>query len=135
MLMGFILHIYIIFGTNLLTGGPTQNCYFLPISVFRRNGISNGVQVKKQPEPPRDRRAPPCRARPCLVGPSGVHRRTSSSYIYLRTPKTSTGTTKHNFHHRKLLYPRYPILELSPALCRRENQPWRASTSTSLPLL
>ena len=24
MLMGFILHFYIIFGTNLLTGGPTQ---------------------------------------------------------------------------------------------------------------
>ena len=28
MLMGFILHFYIIFGTNLLTGGPTQNCCF-----------------------------------------------------------------------------------------------------------
>ena len=26
---------------------------------------------------------------PYLVGPSGVHRRTSSSYIYLRTPKRS----------------------------------------------
>ena len=24
---------------------------------------------------------------PCLVGPSELHRRTSSSYIYLRTPK------------------------------------------------
>ena len=24
MFMGFILHIYIIFGTNLLTGGPTR---------------------------------------------------------------------------------------------------------------
>ena len=28
MLMGFILHFYIILGTNLLTGGPTQNCCF-----------------------------------------------------------------------------------------------------------
>ena len=28
MIMGFILHFYIIFGTNLLTGGPTQNCCF-----------------------------------------------------------------------------------------------------------
>ena len=27
-LMGFIIHFYIIFGTNLLTGGPTQNCCF-----------------------------------------------------------------------------------------------------------
>ena len=26
--MGFIIHFYIIFGTNLLTGGPTQNCCF-----------------------------------------------------------------------------------------------------------
>ena len=24
----FIFHFYIIFGTNLLTGGPTQNCCF-----------------------------------------------------------------------------------------------------------
>ena len=27
-ILGFILHIYIIFGTNLLTGGPAQNCFF-----------------------------------------------------------------------------------------------------------
>ena len=26
--MGFIIHFYIIFGTNLLTGGPAQNCCF-----------------------------------------------------------------------------------------------------------
>ena len=45
-LLGFIIHFYIIFGTNLLTGGPTQNCCFLPILVFRRNGISNGVQTE-----------------------------------------------------------------------------------------
>ena len=45
-LMGFIIHFYIIFGTNLLTGGPAQNCCFLPISEFRRKGISNGVQTE-----------------------------------------------------------------------------------------
>ena len=28
MFMGFILHIYIIFGTNLLTGGPTHIAVF-----------------------------------------------------------------------------------------------------------
>ena len=46
MFMGFTLHFYIIFGTNLLTGGPARIAVFLPISVFRRNGISNGVQTE-----------------------------------------------------------------------------------------
>ena len=46
MIMGFILHIYIIFGTNLLTGSPVRIAVFLPISVFRRKGISNGVQTE-----------------------------------------------------------------------------------------
>ena len=27
-ILGFIFHFYIIFGTNILTGGPAQNCYF-----------------------------------------------------------------------------------------------------------
>ena len=45
-LLGFIIHFYIIFGTNLLTGGLAQNCYFLPISEFRRKRISNGVQTE-----------------------------------------------------------------------------------------
>ena len=27
-LLGFIIHFYIIFGTSLLTGGPSQNCCF-----------------------------------------------------------------------------------------------------------
>ena len=46
MFMGFILHIYIIFATNLLTGGPAHIAVFLPISVFRRKEISNGVQTE-----------------------------------------------------------------------------------------
>ena len=46
MFMGFTLHFYIIFGTNLLTGGPTRIAVFLPISVFRRKGISNGVKTE-----------------------------------------------------------------------------------------
>ena len=69
-----------------------------------------------------------------LVGPTLLHRRTYSSYISLHTPKTSREQTKHNFHHRNLLYPRDLILEPSPALCRRGNRPRSASTSTSLPL-
>src|SRR3954469_9802226 len=27
-ILGFIIHFYIIFGTNLLTGGPAQSCSF-----------------------------------------------------------------------------------------------------------
>ena len=45
-ILGFIFHFYITFGTNLLTGGPTQICCFLPISVFGRKGISNGVETE-----------------------------------------------------------------------------------------
>ena len=45
MIMGFIIHFYIIFGTNLLTGGPTHIVVLLPVSVLRRKGISNGVQT------------------------------------------------------------------------------------------
>ena len=45
-LLGFIIHFYIIFGTNLLTGGPAQNCCFLPVLGFRRKGIPNGVQTE-----------------------------------------------------------------------------------------
>ena len=157
MFMGFILHIYIIFGTNLLTGGPARIAVFLPISVFRKKeyqteskrnetfgGVIFGTNVihrtwSASQEAAEAATRVGCAPTPTgratyLVGPSGSHRRTSSSYIYLRTPKTSGGTTKHNFHRRNLLYPRDPILEPSPALCRRGNQPWRASTSTSLPL-
>ena len=47
--MGFIIHIYIIFGTNLLTQGPVQIAVFLPISVFRRKRITNGVQNGMKP--------------------------------------------------------------------------------------
>src|SRR3990170_1407895 len=45
--MGFIMLFYIIFGTNLLTEGPMQIVVFLPISVFRRKGISNGIQMER----------------------------------------------------------------------------------------
>ena len=44
--MGFIIHFYIIFGTNLLTQRPSPDCCFLPISGFCRKRISNGVQTE-----------------------------------------------------------------------------------------
>ena len=72
---------------------------------------------------------------PTLMGLSSVHRPTSSSYISLRTPKTSREHPKHNFHRRNLLYPRDPILEPSSVLRWRGNRPWRASTSSPRPLL
>jgi hypothetical protein len=44
--MGFNMLFYIIFGTNLLTGGPVPVSVFLPILEFRRKGIPNGVQTE-----------------------------------------------------------------------------------------
>ena len=127
MFMGFILHIYIIFGTNLLTGGPTRIAAFRQIQCFEEkeyqteskrnetfgsnlfgtNAIQetwSGCQASNE-EATRVEGAPPAGRAPYLVGPSGVHQRTSSSYIYPRTPKTSREPTKNNFHCRNLLYP------------------------------
>ena len=84
-------------------------CCFLPISEFHRKRISNGVQTewnlrprvfwnKCDPEDldPTSRHQPgrnevgghtyPPGAPSTLVGPMLLHRRTPSSYIYLRTP-------------------------------------------------
>ena len=46
-ILGFIIHFYIIFGTNLLIGGPAQICCFMPISVFRGKGISDEVKTER----------------------------------------------------------------------------------------
>ena len=45
-ILGFIIHFYITFGTNLLTGGPAHIAVLLLVSIFRRKGISNGVQTE-----------------------------------------------------------------------------------------
>ena len=113
MLMGLFLHFYIIFGTNLLTGGPAQNCCFLPVLGFRRKGISNRVQTEwnlrecdflngqdpgdLDPTSRHERGghevggAPTPQAPSTLVGPLLLHRRTPSSYIYLRTQTIRRG--------------------------------------------
>ena len=45
--MGFNMLFYIIFGTYLLTRGLVPvSVFFLPISVFRRKGIPNGIQTE-----------------------------------------------------------------------------------------
>ena len=151
--MGFIIHFYIIFGTNLLTGGPAQIVVFLPISVFRRKRISNGIQTewnlredhfwnkrnpgdlewmsrKQQGSHEVGGCAQGGRRAPTLMGPSCLHRPTSFAYIYSYTPKTSRNTTKPYFHSRNLLYPWDPILGPFPALRQRGNRSRRASTST-----
>ena len=110
MFMGFIFHFYIIFGTNLLTGGPAQNCCFCLFQCFgeteyqtestRNNIFGNMIfspsviqetwtllQGVKE-EVTRVGCAPLGRA-PCLMAPSLLLRRTYSSYIYTRTPKQS----------------------------------------------
>ena len=90
--MSFIIHFYIIFGTNLLTRGPTQNCcFFAYFSVPQKKDIKRspngmkpsgawfleqtwsrglGVDVKKSTRMPRGREAclPPW-ARPHPRGP------------------------------------------------------------------
>ena len=94
MILGFIILFYITFGTNLLTGGPTHIAVLLPVSVFRRKGISNGVQKEQnlwqrdfleeydpgdmefRSEDPRGYQEigglPPTVHAPCLVGPSST---------------------------------------------------------------
>ena len=116
--MGFIIHFYIIFWTNLLTGGPAHIAILLRVSVFRRKGISNGVQTEwnlrqhdfledyhpgdleftsEDPRGGQEIGGVP----PCLVSPSSTSRPTSFAYISLRTLKTSTEKIDWEFCHRK----------------------------------
>ena len=126
MIMGFLIHFYITFGTNLLTGGPAHIVVLLPVSVFRRKGISNGVQtewnlrqrdfldiiwswrlgvhVRRSSRQPQDRRLlPPVGRATCLVGPSSTSRPTTFAYICLRTLKPSKIKIDREFRLRKPL--------------------------------
>ena len=126
MFMGFILHIYIIFGTNLLTGGPAQIIVLLPVSVFRRKGISNGVQTEwnlrqcdfleeydhrdleftsEDPQGGHEigGHAHPLGAPYPLMGPSRLPQPTSFAYISLGTLKTSNIKIDREFRRRKPL--------------------------------
>ena len=153
MFNGLYYTLYIIFGTNLLTEGPMPVSVFLRILEFRRKGIWNRIQMewnlhesyfwnkrdpgdlewtsrKKQGGHKVGGCAQGGRRTPTLVGPSQLPRRTSSSYMYPYTPKTSKSTTKPYFHRRNLLYPWDPILGPFPALHQRGHWSRRASTST-----
>ena len=116
MFMGFILHIIIICGTNLLTGGPARIAVFCLFqyfeekeyqtkskrnetfgsAIFGTNLIQRTWSASQEAieEATRVEGVPPYWARPYLVGPSGIHRPTSSSYIYPRTTKTLGEPTK-----------------------------------------
>ena len=106
--MGFIMHFYIIFGTNLLTGGPVQIAVFCLFWCFaekkyqtgsKRNETfrrvifgTNVIQETWSRRQATNEVATRQGGAPSpLIGPSWLHRSTSSSYIYLRTPKTSGG--------------------------------------------
>ena len=104
-ILGFIIHFYIIFGTNLLTGGPTQICCFCLFLCFEveteRNQLEKlflegkqpdrlGVHVRGVPGCPRGwGRAHPPRARPLPRG-AVVAPLTYSLHSYIPMyPKTS----------------------------------------------
>ena len=117
MITGFVIHFYITFGTNLLTGGPTQIAVFCLFqcsegkeyqTVSKRNetfgNVIFGTNVMQRTwsgrqaineAATRQGGAPtPLGTPSALMGPSLLHRPTSSSYIYLRTPNPSRSTTK-----------------------------------------
>ena len=116
--MGFTLHFYIIFGTNLSTESLVRIvAFFAYFSVSQKRNIKqnpNGIKpsgelffgtnviqetwsgrqatneatMRVPRMPPRGGHAP------TLVGPSSFNQRTSFAYIYSRTLKTSEATTK-----------------------------------------
>ena len=109
--LGFIFHFYIIFGTNLLIGGPAQNCCFFCLFqcfeeteyqteskrnktfgnvIFSPNVIQETWTLLQEVTEAATRVG----GAPYLVGPLLLHRHTPSSYIYLRTPDRSNTEPK-----------------------------------------
>ena len=151
-LLGFIIHFYIIFGTNPLTGGPAQNCCFLPISVFRTKRISNGVQTEwnLRERDFRNERDPED-LDPTTSNKRGSHKVGGRAYpqarpppswapccstdillppIYIHVPPNNQIRSQNPNYHRNFLYPRDPILGPVPELRRRGHRSRCASTST-----
>ena len=125
--MGFNMHFYIIFGTNLLTKGPMQIAVFCLFQSSlekeyqmesKRNETyeriflgtnttqetwSTSLEVREAST--RQGARPGGRCAPTLMGPTELHRPTSFAYIYSYTLKTSRRAIKPLFHRRNLLYP------------------------------
>ena len=120
-LLGFIIHFYIIFGTNLLTQSPVPVPVFFPcFSVSKKRNIKqspNGMKPSGEvifgkkaiqetwsarqginEEGTRQGGAPTL-----LVGPSWLPLSTSFAYIYPYTLKTSRSRIDREFRRRKPL--------------------------------
>ena len=119
MFMGFILHIYIIFGTNLLTGGPVRIAVFAYFSILKKRNIKRspngmkpsgawfleqtwsrglGVQAKKQPRRPRG-----WRVRPPLQGAPPISWAPRASTDLLLPPIYTHVPWKHQKQPRKTI--------------------------------
>ena len=126
--MGFIIHFYIIFGTNLLTQSPVPDLFFPCFRVSQKRKIKRSPIDLKLHETyfwtrriPRSIREGPGESRaahegrgraPCLGDSPEVHRRTSSSHIYPYTLKTSGSTIDREFRRQKP--PQPPKTNLDP---------------------
>ena len=149
--MGIIFHFYIILGTNLLTGGPAQNCCFSLFQCFEeteyqteskrnetfRNVIfsPNVIQetwtlLQGTKEAVTRVGARPLGRAPCLVGPSVLHRRTPSSYIYTRTANDQNRSQKPNSTAATFCIHEIPSWGLFQSSARRGPSSRRASTSS-----
>ena len=151
--MGFNIPFYIIFGTNLLTGGPAQIVVFLRISVFRRKGISNGIQTERnlredlfwnkrnegdlewtssnqQGGHEAGRRACPLGAPPPLWAPRSSTDLLLSPIYILLYPENIQGSHETTFPPPQPSVPVRFHLGPFPAICRRGIRSRRASTST-----
>ena len=155
--MGFIMHFYIIFGTKLLTQSPVPISVF-PLfqcfaekeyqteskrnetfgrAIFGTNVIQetwSGLQERSEEATRKGGTPAPLGRAPTLVGPSQLHRPTSSSYIYPYTLKPSGNRIDREFHHRKPLQPPKTNRDLVPAPCRRGiPHRWPSSSSRCSP--
>ena len=126
MFMGFILHIYIIFGTNLLTGGPAHIVVFCLFQYIEGKGyqteskrnetfsnvILGKIMIQETwsasqgsiEDATRQGGAPtPLGVPSTLVGPLWLPEPTSFAYIVPHTLKTSTEKIDREFRRRKPL--------------------------------
>ena len=150
--MGFIIHFYIIFGTNLLTGGPAQIAFFAYFSVSQKRNIKrnpNGtkplrgsfleqmqsrrleVEVKEAMRRPRGRAACPGGRR--ATHPRGPHGALATYFFRLYIllyPENIQGSHEITFPLPNLLYPWDPVWGPFPVICQRGIRWRRASTST-----
>ena len=124
MFMGFILHIYIIFGTNLLTGGPARIAVFCLFQYFEEKEYQteskrNETFQKRDFWNERDPKNLECRSRSSrggqetggrahplgtpypLMGPLRLPRPTSFAYISLHTLKPLKIKIDREFLQRK----------------------------------